>query len=231
MYKYTIGAAFLLLTSVSQASYVYEFSGTIPNDSITFTHPSISAGETWVARFELPSLIDVCSSCASWDAVDEDNRFNVGVYNRVVEQATITFSGGFVGYIDASSGAVIDYFTLTITDNQYDPVFDATFDIVKFEINDGANQLSVLAITEDLSSLSGYDAAVDDPPPPGTSIVPSGQAANFLQLSYGDDSGTVLYGGLQDYNVSMIVTPIPAAVWLFGSGIIGLIGVARRRKV
>ncbi|NOR25951.1 MAG: VPLPA-CTERM sorting domain-containing protein, partial [Desulforhopalus sp.] len=25
--------------------------------------------------------------------------------------------------------------------------------------------------------------------------------------------------------------PVPAAVWLFGSGLIGLIGVARRKKV
>ncbi|MGB5398541.1 MAG: VPLPA-CTERM sorting domain-containing protein [Gammaproteobacteria bacterium] len=25
--------------------------------------------------------------------------------------------------------------------------------------------------------------------------------------------------------------PVPAAVWLFGSGLIGLIGIARRKKV
>jgi hypothetical protein len=27
------------------------------------------------------------------------------------------------------------------------------------------------------------------------------------------------------------VVPLPAAVWLFGSGILGLVGVARRRNV
>lgn len=27
-----------------------------------------------------------------------------------------------------------------------------------------------------------------------------------------------------------MVVPIPAAVWLFGSGLIGLVGVARRKK-
>jgi len=32
------------------------------------------------------------------------------------------------------------------------------------------------------------------------------------------------------YLVSASAVPVPAAVWLFGSGLIGLIGVARRKK-
>lgn len=35
---------------------------------------------------------------------------------------------------------------------------------------------------------------------------------------------------VQSGDVGASVVPIPAAVWLFGSGLIGLIGVARRRK-
>jgi hypothetical protein len=31
-------------------------------------------------------------------------------------------------------------------------------------------------------------------------------------------------------DVSLTAVPVPAAVWLFGSGILGLVGVARRRK-
>jgi len=31
-------------------------------------------------------------------------------------------------------------------------------------------------------------------------------------------------------NVSMTVVPVPAAVWLFGSGLLGLVGVARRKR-
>ncbi len=35
------------------------------------------------------------------------------------------------------------------------------------------------------------------------------------------------------YSFDLLLTPVPvpAAVWLFGSGLIGLIGVARRKKV
>lgn len=52
-------------------------------------------------------------------------------------------------------------------------------------------------------------------------------SANY-QLSSGDNL-------IQPYYASHLVrvsaVPIPAAVWLFGSGLIGLIGVARRKKV
>ncbi len=32
------------------------------------------------------------------------------------------------------------------------------------------------------------------------------------------------------FSLSGTVVPIPAAIWLFGSGLIGLIGIARRKK-
>ena len=41
-------------------------------------------------------------------------------------------------------------------------------------------------------------------------------------------------GGGAGYNANFNFTapavPVPAAVWLFGSGLLGLVGVARRRK-
>lgn len=47
---------------------------------------------------------------------------------------------------------------------------------------------------------------------------------NFLGL-------TILDGSTIAIDLQTAVVPIPAAVWLFGSGLIGLIGVARRKKV
>lgn len=35
---------------------------------------------------------------------------------------------------------------------------------------------------------------------------------------------------MNSYSMTITAVPVPAAVWLFGSGLIGLIGVARRKK-
>ena len=42
-------------------------------------------------------------------------------------------------------------------------------------------------------------------------------------------SASVTFTGFEQYDTSVV--PVPAAVWLFGSGLIGLIGIARRKKV
>ena len=41
---------------------------------------------------------------------------------------------------------------------------------------------------------------------------------------------TLSSAGLLSYTAGTAVIPVPAAVWLFGSGLLGLVGVARRRK-
>jgi hypothetical protein len=66
--------------------------------------------------------------------------------------------------------------------------------------------------------------------------VPTGATAAFIEISQGIGpvngvdllEGTVLIDDLYLGVVSPV--PVPAAVWLFGSGLLGLVGVARRRK-
>ena len=48
-------------------------------------------------------------------------------------------------------------------------------------------------------------------------------AGNSYAIEFGSVTGEV-------YGVDLAPIPVPAAVWLFGSGLIGLVGVARRKK-
>jgi hypothetical protein len=61
-------------------------------------------------------------------------------------------------------------------------------------------------------------------------VVPAGAVAAFLEISQGIgpfDSAQIL---IDNVNLEVAQVPVPAAVWLFGSGLLGLIGVARRKK-
>jgi hypothetical protein len=62
----------------------------------------------------------------------------------------------------------------------------------------------------------------------------SSTTTSDLVLAYNDN---ILGTGDIDFDDMMVrakftstVVPVPAAAWLFGSGLLGLIGMARRRK-
>lgn len=58
-----------------------------------------------------------------------------------------------------------------------------------------------------------------------TATVPPGDPSNFGGTKYELHMTGTISGTLP------VAVPVPAAVWLFGSGLIGLVGVARRKKV
>lgn len=60
---------------------------------------------------------------------------------------------------------------------------------------------------------------------PGT----NGSEAYFSSFGLGFDDVDNLYGEWNT-NVEMSAVPVPAALWLFGSGLIGLIGIAKRKN-
>jgi hypothetical protein len=100
-----------------------------------------------------------------------------------------------------------------------------------------------------------YDILFDFPPPPGSGSVRfsagetviytmtstdaiTASSFNFLSAD-GGGAGTYLAAshfistgpdGLESAWVGAGVIPVPAAVWLFGSGLLGLAGVARRKR-
>jgi hypothetical protein len=56
--------------------------------------------------------------------------------------------------------------------------------------------------------------------------VPTNTLFNFFGFSIETENGTVVSTDI----INTAVVPVPAAVWLFGSGLLGLVGIARRKK-
>jgi hypothetical protein len=50
----------------------------------------------------------------------------------------------------------------------------------------------------------------------------------FREMGGKGEQGALIFG--DDFNIGVSAVPVPAAVWLFGSGLLGLVGMARRNK-
>ncbi len=79
----------------------------------------------------------------------------------------------------------------------------------------------------------GVDLAIPSPwssPQVGSAILTATQETNLLSGDWYVNVHTTNFGGGEIRGQVIInPVPIPAAVWLFGSGLLGLVGVARRK--
>ena len=122
--------------------------------------------------------------------------------------ASLTSTAADISASAALNGFPIDFGTNTVTQGLVEVTF-STFG-------------TVAGPTFDFISLD----FVAIPPPSTTALIID--AGFFGDWQDGNGASvTVDYVGAQ-VNVSAV--PVPAAVWLFGSGLIGLVGIARRRS-
>ena len=83
---------------------------------------------------------------------------------------------------------------------------------------DDLGQFSLVALSDAFSNSSGVDLGSGMNTASGSfDIVLDPMAINNI-------------GGFIDTFGSATAVPVPAAVWLFGTGLLGLIGVARRKQ-
>jgi hypothetical protein len=158
-------------------------------------------------------------------------------------QSTTVSSGSFAAYlpcsVDAACDQVIKNANIGIgVVNPFDTV------TVSFDLNNTAAAGGV-AFVELFSELGGGGTSKSE------ILLANGTGTNgWESFSYTAELGNDVSGGISlqlkaacgpvpgctseayfdNVSVTVEAVPVPAAVWLFGSGLIGLIGIARRKK-
>ena len=131
-------------------------------------------------------------------------------------------------------GSFDELFATMGTDALYSNLFSlsATFQLIQFTNSNPVSDASLFSGCTffygcSLDTVYGYE-------PAGNAVFVHGDMVSLLSV----DSHTqivvapdVNYTNQTYATWQMSSVPVPAAVWLFGSGLIGLIGFARRKKV
>lgn len=106
-------------------------------------------------------------------------------------------------------GSAVTISELTFRNGEHNPIFanDATFDLI---IDRGLATQSMA--TYSLGNIFTMDL--------------TGTTFEFLNLNTVDNDDYRFYISVME----VTAVPVPAAVWLFGSGLLGLVGIARRRN-
>ena len=121
------------------------------------------------------------------------------------------------------------------TDALYSNLFSlsATFQLIQFTNNNPVSDASLFSGCADFYALYGCSLdTVYDYQPAGNAVFVHGDMVSLLSV----DSHTqivvapdVNYTNQTYATWQMSSVPVPAAVWLFGSGLLGLVAVARRK--
>jgi len=127
------------------------------------------------------------------------------------------------------------------TDNSLTTSGDATKDLWIFEIGGAVEQSNIAISTNgidwiDLGPLNGGTRGIDIDAFIGSGVT-LGARYSYVQIVdlLPHQSGSPFAGADIDAigaatSAAPAAVPVPAAMWLFGSGLLGLVGVARRKK-
>ena len=134
------------------------------------------------------------------------SQANAAVYDRVELFQTETFFTDEFSVLSAEPMT----FRVTLTD----------FEFPAPMIETGVN---LTTATESLGSLMAPGSFTFD-------YVPGDRAIGEYSVSFYGFADASTSSQLGQYGIDISQVPVPAAAWLFGSGLIGLIGIARRKK-
>ena len=111
--------------------------------------------------------------------------------------------------------------------NLYETVipYETISDTWDVSSSNGTQSFGVALYSLDTGAFSGLDYKILP-----YALEQADYAIFYIDDTVTDSTGTTTTYWATGFLTSVAIVPIPAAVWLFGSGLIGLIGIARRKK-
>lgn len=205
--KVTGGSYFGMDADKNGTITLKERSALVQNDGLILgTTQSASGSHTGAPGCTPPGTgTDPCTAGSETAGIDQPWTFFGSTGLDYTTNATNVLSA-------SGNTATVDFSGWTVTWNG----------IAAIPMNSGAwgtNANGVADITCNVDCAVGDTYVLDY-----TATVPAGDASGFGGVSY----QLHLEGSIAAGAVSAV--PVPAAAWLFGSGLLGLVGVARRKK-
>jgi hypothetical protein len=155
------------------------------------------------------------------------------VSSNTVNAATIAAGSGMTVIGSYSEGNDADGSYITLQDAGstllYSGDLASTLPDLDGTIIDGKVYIDPFTPTADILEVGGWYLSLSSLTIGTPDIFMSGSG---LLYGNGYDSTAVDWtfsGGTSSYSMTITAVPVPAAVWLFGSGLVGLIAVARRK--
>lgn len=172
-------------------------------------------------------------------SVSDSNGEWFELYNPTLDavdlEGLILSDDGSNSHIITSGNALLinpgEYFVLAgNADSSSNGGFHADYEYSSFSLGNSADEIIFSSTAGELLRLdytSGFGTAGQSMELLGPSMLETNYGLTDAALTYGlGDIGTP--GEAGSFTPSPV--PVPAAVWLFGSGLAGLIGIMRRRK-
>ena len=208
----TCSLLILFVCNAQAITLSYQFSGTIDEIQGSTHEDFFNIGGIVTGRYTFNS--------ASEDFNSEENIIqtkSIGdPYGFEFIINGITFSTDIASMLFANDNSGEDRYDVNATQEGLHP--SGNFE--GFELNGG-----LLLVDHSQQYFSGDEVYVP-------LITPDLSLFDYTKLRFGGSDGTNgSQFGLTANITKLTSIPVPASVWLFGSGLIGLIGVARRKKV
>lgn len=209
--------ALVLSTSVNAATVRIDYTGVIDRVDDALSSGAVQLGQSFSGYFTFDTTIQDDSIYEYFDSAGEVT-VREAHHQRAVQEAYTNVSG--TEYL-FNSGQV--YMYQYVTSDTSTVGITGQFPVIGETINNNVlNSIQLAGL--DFSGIIPIDT------PPSANILSAFDlSANpvSLYMWFNPTGSAYNIGSIQTITVSAV--PIPAAIWLFSSGLIGLIGLARRK--